>query len=214
MFAFTCLFIGLLLAVAAPLASRWFAGRCIESELAGRFVYTALPWLPLATLEIYALLWPLSTLVYRVFFGIGGLFALVASLVNCYCSLWNVLIRFRWARPRLGPGHLLLRISLSVVITITVIIAIFAAGYALVSYLAGPGGSNYLVEGDQHCLDYRDVSSFFYFSSVTYFSLGYGDYLPRGPIMVSLVFMESLLGYLNSGILIAYALNLFTKLDR
>ncbi|HEX3031265.1 MAG TPA: ion channel, partial [Bacillota bacterium] len=152
----------------------------------------------------------------RNWLAVCGTYALVVSVINTYRSLWTVLLKLRLRHNSTGAGRLLLRISLSLMYTITAIVTLFALAYALVSYLSGPSGPNMIMEHIYQLrrLDYLDFHSYFYFSSVTYFSLGYGDFLPRGQVMIGLIYLESLLGYINSGILIAYAFNLFTKLDR
>ncbi|PWM50660.1 MAG: hypothetical protein DBX41_05240, partial [Clostridiales bacterium] len=54
-------------------------------------------------------------------------------------------------------------------------------------------------------LDYQNA---FYFSFVTYFSLGYGDLVPYGNWFHFMVFLECLISLLNAGIIIIYAYNL------
>lgn len=210
------LLFSLMIVVIILLGGQWFRQEWDKASQAGKLFYLLLPWLPIVLLRIYHFFYQVGEIHYKGYFGVFASFALVLTGINIYRSLWSKLVNLQSSRPRTGGGRLLLHISAAVVYTITAIISLFSVAYAMVSYLSGPSGENYIMESSfgYHRLDYRDLSAFFYFSSVTYFSLGYGDYLPRGTAMISLVYLESLLGYINSGILIAYAFNLFTKLNR
>jgi len=158
----------------------------------------------------------IDILDYRINIGILGLFAISLSIANTYRILWSNLIDIQSEHHRYGPGLLLFRISVAIMFTITVIIFLFGLAYSVVTYLSGISGGNFIMEGWQgtEAIPFEDYFAFFYFSAVTYFSLGYGDFVPRGSLMVFLVFIESLIGYINSGILIAYAFNIFTRLNR
>ena len=210
------LLFSLIIVIIMLLGNQWFRQEWDKASQASRFSYLLLPWLPVVLLCVYHFLYQVGDIHYKSYFGVFGSFALVVSGINIYRSLWSTLVRLQSSQPRMGGGRLLLQISAAVVYTITAIVSLFGVAYAMVSYLSGPSGGNYIVEvsHSQHRLDHWDFGAFFYFSSVTYFSLGYGDYLPRGTMMIALIYVESLLGYINSGILIAYAFNLFTKLNR
>jgi len=177
--------------------------------------FLGLPWLPFTFIGAYNFLYGPELTYYKPFLGLYGFFALGASVVNIYRSLWSTLLRMSRQSQFPSPGVLLLRISLAIVLTITGIVVLFSLGFALVTYLYDGTGTNYIAEGLQivRRVEVRDFTSFFYFSSVTYFSLGYGDYVPKGKIMLLLVYLEALLGYVNSGILVAYAFHLFIRLS-
>ena len=213
------LFYGLLLfllagAALAILWSMWL-GDWDRASVRNKAGFLLLPWLPFAFLTAYNLLYGPDLTYYPAFLGFLGFFALGASVVNIYRSLWGMLLSLSRRNQYLSPGILLLRISLAIVLTITGIILLFSLGYALTTYLYEGIGINYIAQGPErtHRVETEDLASFFYFSSVTYFSLGDGDYAPKGNLMLILVYLESLLGYVNSGILIAYAFNLFTRLS-
>lgn len=195
---------------------QWFKREWDRISLIQRGGYILLPWLPLGLLVIYLHLYSPPRVESRTWLAACGTFALVVSGINTYRSLWTVLVKLRLRPSTTGAGKLLLKISLSLMYTITVIVILFGLAYALVAYLSGPMGPNMIMEHihEFRRLDYWDLHAYFYFSSVTYFALGYGDFLPRGRVMIGLIYLESLLGYINSGILIAYAFNLFTKLDK
>ncbi|MDA8236020.1 MAG: ion channel [Clostridia bacterium] len=185
------------------------------ASMGNKVGFLLLPWLPFTFLAAYNLLYGPDLTYYPVFLGLLGFFALGASVVNIYRSLWGMLLSLSQGNRYLSPGLLLLRISLAIVLTITGIILLFSLGYALTTYLYEGTGINYIAQGPERTqrVETEDLASFFYFSSVTYFSLGDGDYAPKGNLMLFLVYLESLLGYINSGILIAYAFHLFTRLS-
>lgn len=194
----------------------WFKREWDRISLVQRGGYILLPGLPFVLLLAFQQLYSPPQMESRIWLATCGTFALVVSGINTYRSLWTVLLNLRLRNTSAGAGRLLLKISLSLMYTITAIVTLFGLAYALVAYLSGPTGPNMIMEHVHQLrrLDYWDLHSYFYFSSVTYFALGYGDFLPRGTVMVGLIYLESLLGYINSGILIAYGFNLFTKLDR
>jgi uncharacterized membrane protein len=204
-----------MLVIVLLLGDQWTHREWDKVPLISRLLQLFLPWVPLLLLCLYKLLYPVSA-PFKFILGILAFFALVVTGINIYRSLWSALVNLQSRHPKMGGGQLLLLISVVIVYTITAIVSLFSVAYAIVSYLDGPSGGNYIMDSDhgQYRLEAWDLRTFFYFSSVTYFSLGYGDYLPRGTVMIAFVYLESLLGYINSGIMIAYAFNLFTKLNR
>lgn len=186
-----------------------------QSPIIKGLIYLGLPWIPFCLFTIYQRIYILNHKEFEIYFFLTASFALVLSGIHIYRLLWTVLIHVQRIGASLGPGTLLFLISIVIVITITAIVLLFACAYAMVTFLSGPYGENYIVVGihGQYKLEPWQLSGFFYFSTSTYFSLGYGDYLPRGSMMLALVYLESLLGYINSGILIAYAFNLFCRIS-
>ena len=216
MFWFGGLLFSLMLVIVLLLGNQWIHREWDEVPLISRLLQLFLPWVPLLLLWLYKLLYQVGGHYFKFILGILAFFALVVTGINIYRSLWSALVNLQSRHPKMGGGQLLLLISVVIVYTITAIVSLFSVAYAMVSYLDGTSGGNYIMESDHghYRLEAWDLRTFFYFSSVTYFSLGYGDYLPRGTVMIAFVYLESLLGYINSGIMIAYAFNLFTKLNR
>lgn len=210
------LLFSLMTVIVLLLGDQWFHREWDKASRVSRFLQMLLPWVPVLLLCFYYFLYRVEDNYYKTYLGILGGLALGLTGINIYRSLWATLINLQSSQPRIGGGRLLLLISVAIVYTITAIVSLFSVAYAMVSFLSGPSGGNYIENSHQdwHRLYPWNLSAFFYFSSVTYFSLGYGDYLPRGTVMIALIYLESLLGYINSGILIAYAFNLFTKLNK
>lgn len=190
----------------------WVRSSWDQSTRLVRGALFVLPWLPLVFVILFKVAAHPNQGMTRLIMGVCGLFGFSVSCINLYRSLWTVLLRFQtnyWQ----GAGELLIKITLVIVLAITGLVALFALGYDLTAYLYRDSLGNcvYQLGGDP--LVEGNWAEYFYFSAVTYFSLGYGDYIPRGTIMLSLVYAEALLGYINSGIIIAYAFNLFNRLS-
>lgn len=110
---------------------------------------------------------------------------------------------------------MLIKISLVLSISFIYIIIIFGFIYLLISLIEiHPYSENYLInEQTGDAVDWYQVEIFLYFSAVTYFSLGYGDIVPVGSLMYAIIVFESLLGYINSGLIIAYGFDIFRKIQ-
>ena len=105
---------------------------------------------------------------------------------------------------------LLLAIFLAVLMVIAIIF-FFTLYYLWIDGLSGysQGLRTALINYEPILLDFNTA---FYFSFVTYFTLGYGDLIPYGAWFHFLVFLECLISLLNTGIIIIYAYNvLFNK---
>lgn len=193
----------------------WFHAKWENRGFIVRGFFLIIPWLPFFALIGIEKLIIIDILQYRINLSVLGFFAIFLSIANAYRILWSILIDIQYEQHYYGPGMLLLRISFAIVLTITVIVFLFGLAYSVATYLSGISGVNFIMEGWQgnKALAFDEFFPFFYFSAVTYFSLGYGDFVPRGSLMLFLVFMESIIGYVNSGILIAYAFNIFTRVS-
>lgn len=111
-----------------------------------------------------------------------------------------------------NPYNLLVKISLILSVAVTLIISTFGFSYYLISSL---DELNYIVHITGRQLEsFSDIHIFFYFSTATYFSLGYGDYVPIGNYMYLLTFLETLLGYITSGLIVAFGFDVFRKLGK
>ncbi|HEX3030625.1 MAG TPA: ion channel [Bacillota bacterium] len=185
MLFFGGLLLSLMLVTMLLLIYQWFKWDWDSMSLPHRAGYCVLPWIPSLALVLYRLLYYTDLNTYKFNLALTGTFGLVVSGVNLYRSLWTLLANMQirqTKQTRVGAGRLLLRISLAIVSTITGIVTLFGLAYALVIYLSGPLGVNYIIDDAfyRQRLAYWDFGACFYFSSVTYFALGYGDFLPRG----------------------------------
>ena len=205
----------ILLAILIIMGQVWLNARWENRGLIIKFIFFLIPWLPFFILMGLEKLISIDILDYRINLSILGLFAITLTIGNSYRILWSILMDIQSKRYCHGSGLLLLKISVAIVVTITLIVYLFGLAYSITTYLSGISGENFIMEATPGniALAFDEYFSFFYFSAVTYFSLGYGDYFPRGSIMLFLVFVESIIGYVNSGILIAYAFNIFKNIN-
>lgn len=132
------------------------------------------------------------------------IFSSLSLLPQWYKLMWILLKNF--SSRTLSESSKLFGCLLFATIMITAIVFFFTLYYlwidALSSYTQGLRSS---ITNQPILLNYQNA---FYFSFVTYFSLGYGDLVPYGSWFHFLVFLECLISLLNAGIIIIYAYNL------
>jgi len=124
-----------------------------------------------------------------------------------YKLMWIVLNNL--SAKDLSSGAKLLSVTLFAAIMITMIVILFTMYYLWIDTLAGyTQGLRSGITNQPILLNYETA---FYFSFVTYFSLGYGDLVPYGAWFHFMVFLECLISLLNTGIIVIYAYNLLFK---
>ena len=132
------------------------------------------------------------------------IFSSLSLLPQWYKLLWLFLKSFS-ARD-LRESSKLIGAIVFATIMITAIVGFFTLYYLWIDALSGYSqGLRSSITNQPVLLDYKNA---FYFSFVTYFSLGYGDLVPYGSWFHFMVFLECLISLLNAGIIIIYAYNL------
>ena len=106
----------------------------------------------------------------------------------------------------LSEGMKLISVTMFAALMITMIVFFFTLYYLWIDALSGyTQGLRSGITNQPILLNYQSA---FYFSFVTYFSLGYGDLVPYGSWFHFMVFLECLISLLNAGIIVIYAYNL------
>lgn len=126
-----------------------------------------------------------------------------------YKLMWLFLLYL--PKRQLSESNKLLLTVFLAILMVSAIIFFFTLYYLWIDTLSGysQGLRTALINYQPILLDFPTA---FYFSFVTYFTLGYGDLIPYGSWMHFLVFLECLIALLNTGIIIIYAYNfLFTR---
>lgn len=142
--------------------------------------------------------------LYHHYIYLAVIFSSLSLLPQWYKLLWILLKHFS-ARP-LRESSKLIGAILFATVMITAIVCFFTLYYLWIDALSGYSqGLRSSITNHPILLDYQNA---FYFSFVTYFSLGYGDLVPYGNWFHFMVFLECLISLLNAGIIIIYAYNL------
>ena len=132
------------------------------------------------------------------------IFSSLSLLPQWYKLLWLLLKSFS-SRPLRESSKLIGAIFFATVM-ISAVIGFFTLYYLWLDALSGYSqGLRSSITNQPVLLDCQIA---FYFSFVTYFSLGYGDLVPYGSWFHIMVFLECLISLLNAGIIIIYAYNL------
>lgn len=132
------------------------------------------------------------------------IFSSLSLLPQWYKLLWLLLKSFS-SRDLRESSKLIGAIAFATIM-ITAIVGFFTLYYLWIDALSGYSqGLRSSITNQPVLLDYKNA---FYFSFVTYFSLGYGDLVPYGSWFHFMVFLECLISLLNAGIIIIYAYNL------
>ena len=140
-----------------------------------------------------------------------GIIGSLGLIVAVYAWLWKGLIKLTIIE-HYNKEMLLFKISLLLSTAFMGIILTFSI---ILMFFTAVDTPNYIMHQKTGApVNWYEFNTFMYFSAVTYFSLGYGDYVPVGTIMQIIVLIESLLGYINSGLLIAYGFDLFRRYYR
>ena len=131
---------------------------------------------------------------------------LLSILPQWYKLIWSFLQQINVAQKSDGQRLFLALFFASLMII--AIILFFTFYYLWIDALSG------FTQGLRSALLYYQPillnwPTAFYFSFVTYFTLGYGDLIPYGGWFHFLVFLECIISLLNTGIIVIYIYNLF-----
>lgn len=127
------------------------------------------------------------------------------SLIPQWYKLMWLLLKCLSAR-HFNEGLRLIGVTMFAAVMITMIVFFFTLYYLWIDALSGyTQGLRSGITNQPILLNYQSA---FYFSFVTYFSLGYGDLVPYGSWFHFMVFLECLIALLNTGIIVIYAYNL------
>ncbi|MGF7185973.1 hypothetical protein GGQ84_002066 [Desulfitispora alkaliphila] len=144
-----------------------------------------------------------------------GLTSIVILALNIFIVLriyWWIVVRLMKLKELniMQPSRVLITVATILAMGISFIIFTFGLSYFMINNYGFR--ENYIISAsDSVPLTKLDMHLFLYFSAATYFSLGYGDFVPSGNIMYLLVFLQTLLGYVTSGLILAYAFDIFIK---
>ena len=138
---------------------------------------------------------------YIYFYTIASALSLIPQW---YKFMWLLLKNL--SVKKLNEGAKLISVTLFSALMITMIVFFFTLYYLWIDALSGyTQGLRSGITNQPILLTYQSA---FYFSFVTYFSLGYGDLVPYGSWFHLMVFLECLISLLNAGIIVIYAYNL------
>lgn len=191
--------------------------KLFSSPLWQRHIIFSLILFPLPFLfglsQIYLISHGFSLMALRSYSQALYLYSIINSLLlipGWYKLMWLFLLHFS-PRRLTDVQKLLLAIVLAAVM-ISVIVFFFALYYLWIDHLSGyTQGLRSVLMNYQPIL--LDLQTAFYFSFVTYFTLGFGDLVPYGPWFHFLVFLECLIALINTGVIVIYVYNfLFNKI--
>ena len=138
---------------------------------------------------------------YIYFYTIASALSLIPQW---YKFMWLLLKSL--SVKNLSEGMKLISVTMFAALMITMIVFFFTLYYLWIDALSGyTQGLRSGITNQPILLNYQSA---FYFSFVTYFSLGYGDLVPYGSWFHFMVFPECLISLLNAGIIVIYAYNL------
>lgn len=124
-----------------------------------------------------------------------GLFSIVVCILICGGFLYTKIANFK-IYTHLGNLKILKEFILLLVLFYLLLIAVFGLIYYLIAL------------NTLHCSNFF---TWFYFSSVTLATVGYGDISPVNEVMQFFVIIESFIGYISLPIIVSIGLSLILK---